>query len=73
MNIPLDTLARLRVLRLWHWQHVVRYQKHLNNPRTNRLKRREYHSLHTLHLGAVQALNEFFPIGDTAERDAANG
>lgn len=59
----------LRELRLWHWRRVVNYRAKVDDPKTNRFKRREYSQLHALHMGAVQALNELFPIGDTAERD----
>lgn len=52
---PKVDLEGLRALRLWHWQQ---YQA----------ERRQMQA-GTFHLKQVQLLNDFFPIGDTAEGD----
>lgn len=67
---PAVDKVAIRTLRLWHWKHVCRYADKLCDPRLGRVKHREYTNLHGLHMRAVQALNDLFPIGDTAERDA---
>lgn len=71
-NITLEKapdLHELRALRLWHWKHVCRYADKICDPRLGRVKNREYTNLHAMHMRSVQALNDLFPIGDTAERD----
>lgn len=67
-------LAKVRELRLWHWQQAMRYresQRHLEtfNKRSLRDCINSYDRSANIHLTAVQTLNEFFDIGDTAERD----
>lgn len=75
----------LREVRLWHWRKVLSYrevaQRHdtyadqweREHPgkvcRFNRTKARNAHREANRHLGAVQALNDCFPMGDTAEQD----
>lgn len=77
----------LRSLRLWHWRKVLsfravalRHEAHSDDwekkhaPHKNRYgrtKARDAHRNANRHLAAVQALNDCFPVGDTAEQDAA--
>lgn len=77
----------LRSLRLWHWRKVlsfravaVRHEAAADEwerlypgkvNRHNRTMARNAHKNANRHLGAVQALNDCFPVGDTAEQDAA--
>lgn len=62
----------LRALRLWHWVRYLRYTEYEKNYRDLKSsyhadKNRRYA---TEHLKFVQALNDCFEIGDTAEKDA---
>lgn len=70
-----DTIERLRALRLWHWrmcrqmqvaQEVAEAKHGVEAPNQAR-------DLANFHMTQVQTLNEFFDVGDTAERDAAKG
>lgn len=70
-------IDRLRALRLWHWQQAMKYRAYpreleIKNIQSLRLVIKRYDSLAGHHLTAVQTLNEFFEIGDTAERDDHN-
>lgn len=58
----------LRALRLWHWQ-MVREQSQLMERAPTTPAYLEARKKHTIHMQAVQFLNELFPTGDTAERD----
>lgn len=49
---------QLRTIRLYHWRLVIMYREQGLNETAN------------FHLMAVQALNDFFEAGDTAEQDA---
>ena len=75
MNAPdLNTrnLRHLRELRLWHWQMVLRYRGYERRAETQRSPQwviNSHSKIANFHLGAVQALNDLFPIGDTAEKD----
>lgn len=65
---------KLRGIRLWHWQQAMKYraaQRHLEtfNSRSLRDCIKRYDEAASVHLSAVQTLNEFFDIGDTAEQD----
>lgn len=67
-----ETQERLRNLRLWHWSMVSYHRSTAVD-----MRRREdrmggvYHDAQAnFHLKAVQTLNDFFPVGDTAEQDA---
>lgn len=71
-------LDRLRALRLWHWRMAMRHRalQHeveaiLVTTNSSSLKSavKTYADAASVHLHAVQTLNEFFPIGDTAEAD----
>lgn len=70
-------LVRLRALRLWHWQKAMKFrngQRDLEEFKSRSLKdcTKRYDNYANEHLTAVQTLNEFFDIGDTAERDDVN-
>lgn len=62
----------LRELRLWHWRQMGRARRRaldkLNTDPKSALGK-ALNKEANWHLGAVQRLNEFFPIGDTAEAD----
>lgn len=81
LQVPPD--PHLRGLRLWHWQKLKQCRalqekheaaaakgpfKHSSTGKAN-----DYRRKCVIHLGAVQALNDCFPIGDTAERDDGLG
>lgn len=65
----------LRVLRVWHWTEALRYSRLRERWTLANFKRskqyKEYTKFYNLHMNAVQTLNSFFDIGDTAERDNA--
>lgn len=73
----------LRKLRLWHWSQVLDYRAHEQRlqsggryptqGKTLKAERDAFDRLAGKHIRAVQILNDFFPPGDTAERDAASG
>lgn len=78
MNITYATIERLRKLRLWHWHMAMRHRKAENELIEIKAKHggsslksciKTYSEAANLHLTAVQTLNEFFEIGDTAEQD----
>lgn len=74
MKITYGTLERVRKLRLWHWQKAMHYrkmQRELEEFKTRSLRDciKRYDEAANIHLTAVQTLNEFFEIGDTAEQD----
>lgn len=60
----------LRNLRLTHWLHAVKLAQEIPHTKTqetrDKMKRQQGH-----HMRAVQILNDLFPIGDTAEQEAA--
>jgi len=58
---------RLRVLRLWHWEKALQARREMDDQFMVSNSRDAYN----FHMAAVQTLNDFFSIGDTAERDAA--
>lgn len=69
---------KLRELRLWHWQMAMKHRKAETDLIELKSKRggsslkssiKTYADAANLHLTAVQTLNEFFEIGDTAEKD----
>ena len=77
----------LRDVRLWHWRRVITCRARAHNfealadlwekqnpgkvSRYRRTQARAAHKEANNHLGAVQALNVCFPLGDYAEQDAA--
>lgn len=71
-------LELLRALRLHHWKGVLRNSAKIRraenqikaNPSNKTFKVLDVAKRqHSLHMGFVQQLNDYFPIGDTAERD----
>lgn len=83
-QIVLDALSteRMRELRLHHWKGVLFYRKKQTRLEhayesckeeyaKDNLKNHMEGAKHiaNFHLGAVQLLNQFFPIGDYAEND----
>ena len=62
----LADMAKLRGLRLWHWQQALRMGALYRTGGPNRF---DAFKAQTLHIQAVQALNDLFPVDDTAERD----
>jgi hypothetical protein len=74
-----NTLAKLRILRLWHWQQAVSYRGTMQVIRTStkyeRSKRMQdqasqYAEWVMFHNKQVEILNEFFAENDTAMKDA---
>lgn len=49
--------AALRILRLYHWRTALHFRAQGLNESAD------------FHIGFVQMLNEFFDLGDTADRD----
>lgn len=62
----------LRNLRLYHWQAVLRLRRYAKDCEARRSDADHYNKRAVFHLTQVQLLNDFFPIGDTAERDNEN-
>lgn len=72
--VPAELLKSLRELRLWHWREVLSLRSKANLQRKYRsnvgdMMAAAFDRQANKHLGHVQTLNEFFAIGDTAERD----
>lgn len=63
-------LSEVRDLRLWHWQELLKCRK-VQAGAANTALWHNYEKLVSHHMRAVQTLNSFFPVGDTAERDHA--
>ncbi len=71
-NITLEQapdLQELRRLRLYHWKQVCKLADSLCSNRGTEAGRENWRAQHKMHMRAVQALNDLFPVGDTAERD----
>lgn len=74
-NISDETLAKLRALRLWHWQGVLynrklaNYYANIRNAAATESRQKKAN----FHLSQVQLLNDFFQMGDTAENDNEPG
>lgn len=62
--------AVLRQIRLHHWKEASKYRYAAN---LNEVDETPYIELANTHMRYVQTLNEFFPIHETAERDANEG
>lgn len=78
-HITDEQLAQLRALRLWHWQGVMYrrnaqrfYEDRAKSPNTPKAKENaEWQERQAnFHMKQVQLLNDFFPVGDTAEIDS---
>ncbi len=60
----------LRALRLWHWRSAIEQrmlEMHVIFPASIR----HHKAKADFHIKAVQTLNDFFNVDDTAEKDAA--
>lgn len=71
-NITLElapNMQELRALRLYHWERVCKLADKICDRRVSRHTLEDHKRQHAEHMRAVQALNDLFPIGDTAERD----
>ncbi|MDE4917762.1 hypothetical protein ACUXAV_005106 [Cupriavidus metallidurans] len=66
-----QALEMLRPVRLYHWRAVVRARNHANacHREGKHGAAKQYEERLALHMKHVQALNSFFPIGDTADND----
>ena len=64
-------LEGLRALRLYHWQAVLRLRSYAADADMRKSDSEHYNKRANFHLKQVQLLNDFFPIGDTAEHDNA--
>lgn len=66
-----EALDKLRPVRLYHWRAVVRAQRHAAGCRKDRKHgaAKQYEERAANHMKHVQALNAFFPAGDTADND----
>lgn len=69
-EVPASTLAGLRELRLHHWRVVVQARSNINCPPDAPCPScAMLTQIHATSMGFVQTLNDFFPLGDTAEAD----
>ena len=72
---PMNKLSgdKLRNLRLWHWREAMHYRKRAKvwRQRGKSDMEREMDERANQHIKFVQTLNDFFPMGDTAEQDDA--
>lgn len=75
IGVTPETLERLRELRLWHWRQALQCRRNAKVDREGECPLIEYINLMEAHANQhikfVQTLNDFFPVGDTAEGDAA--
>lgn len=69
---PLDMAAqgRLRAMRLFHWRSVLAHRMYARGKGLTPRFIKDENAVADMHLGFVQTLNDFFAVGDTAERDA---
>lgn len=77
--IQVQLLDGLRLLRLDHWLRTLELRKCADDIRRSSVAKENanhikyYDKRANYHLSQVQLLNEFFPIGDTAEKDESEG
>lgn len=66
-----EALNKLRPVRLYHWRAVVRAQRHAAACRKDRKHgaAKQYDERAVSHMKHVEALDAFFPAGDTADID----
>lgn len=66
-----QALELLRPVRLYHWRAVVRARRHADACKKERKfgAAKKYEARLAIHMKLVQALNSFFPVGDTADND----
>lgn len=65
-------IESLRALRLWHWRQAIRNQDYAKaNLKVNMLYWHDVLMLEAdINLSFVHDLNAFFPVDDTADKDA---
>lgn len=74
---PPDVLERLRAIRLYHWREMLSLRQRSNlangylGTDAELATAFAFNKAANLHLGFVQALNDLFPIDETAEYDDA--
>lgn len=61
--------VELRSLRLWHWRKAMHASRAAEDGRTSRHSKHQHEKDYNVHMLAVQALNDCFPLGDYAEAD----
>lgn len=66
-----EALDILRPVRLYHWRAVCRARKHATacQREGKHGPAMKYEERLAIHMKHVQALNAFFPVGDTADND----
>ncbi len=66
-----QALEMLRPVRLYHWRAVIRARNHANacHREGKHGPAKKYEERLAIHMKHVQALNSFFPVGDTADND----
>lgn len=64
-----DLEKRLRALRLWHWRECLSIRDTAQQLDGPEWLKDNMNLDADFHLAQVQLLNEFFPVGDTAEGD----
>lgn len=64
----------LRELRKYHWEECLYMRKRarIMRERNNESVAKALDAVASKHMGFVQFLNDYFPIGDTAEGDCKN-
>lgn len=71
IGMTAERLEGLRALRLYHWQVALRLRAYAADADMRKSDSEHYNKRANFHLTQVQLLNDFFPIGDTAEHDNA--
>lgn len=71
ITITREVLDEVRALRLYHWRRVTvnRNSEAYCQSKGYTQRAEDFKRKASFHLGAVQTLNSFFDVGDTAERD----
>lgn len=59
----------LRALRLDHYRKALEASRAMRDKRCSRHTQDDHRKTWAFHMGAVQALNDCFRFGDTAEKD----
>ena len=73
LTVTSETMRQLRALRLWHWRGVLyrRNAQQFYEAKGNATSAQWQEQQANFHMRAVQTLNDFFPMGETAEQDDA--
>lgn len=83
LHTPELIQKRLRALRLWHWKQAMacrtsaqQYAEMIDegwgDAAANSMRCDDLNARANEHIFHVQTLNDFFPVDDTAEKDAAH-